>query len=83
MTSTPAHEEPIATVDVWTLAAQARWPIVRAFTHRFVEQMDLRRYTRELLASGEWSVVRVQPHPEAAGLPSTHVFDVFGVRVAR
>jgi hypothetical protein len=76
---TPVLEEPIGTIDVWTLRAQARWPILRALTHRFVEQIDLRHYTRELLASGAWSVIRVEPHLEA-GTPSTHVFDVFGIR---
>jgi len=78
--TTWAAQEQIATVDIWTFGERLRWPILRALSRRFVEHMELRRYTHDLLASGQWSVIRVQPHVESAGTPSTHVFDVFGVR---
>jgi hypothetical protein len=78
--NTWAAQEQIATIDTWTLGERLRWPILRALSRGFVEKMELRRYTHDLLASGQWSVVRVAPHVESAGIPSTHVFDVFGVR---
>ena len=75
-----AAQEQIATIDIWTVGERLRWPILRALSPRFVERMELRRYTHDLLASGQWSAIRVEPHVGSAGLPSTHVFDVFGVR---
>jgi hypothetical protein len=71
-----SSEERIATVDVWMLR-ELRWPIIRLFARRFVEERELGRYIRELLASGRWRAIRVVPR--AGGQDSRpHVFDVYG-----
>ena len=76
------REERIGTVDVWQLTQGMRWPIMRMLAKRFVEEMALGRYLRCLLDTRRWSVVRVVPHADEAGVPSTHVFDVYGVPVS-
>lgn len=73
------QEEFIGTVDVWELKSGIRWMITRLFSRHFVEEVELGRYMRGLLATRRWSVVRVVPHMNEEGLPSTHVFDVYGV----
>ena len=73
------QEEFIGTVDVWELRSGIRWMIMRVFARRFVEDVELGRYLRGLLATRRWSVVRVVPHNNQQGLPSSHVFDVYGV----
>lgn len=70
-------EEFIGTVDVWQLR-QLRWPVMRILARHFVEELELGRYMRRLLATGEWSAVRVQPRPNPAQA-ETHVYDVYGV----
>ena len=72
-------EELIGTVDVWELRSGIRWMIMRMISRHFVEEMELGRYLRGLLATRRWSVVRVVPHMTEQGVPSTHVFDVYGV----
>jgi hypothetical protein len=76
------QEELIGTVDVWELRSGIRWMIMRALARHFVEEVELGRYMRGLLATRRWSVVRVVPHINPQGLPSTHVFDVYGVPVS-
>ena len=71
-------EELIGTVDVWELNSGVRWMITRALSPRFAQEVELGRYMRRLLASRRWSVVRVVPHTDERGVPSTHVFDVYG-----
>jgi hypothetical protein len=73
------QEEFIGTVDVWDLKSGIRWMIMRVFARHFVEEVELGRYLRGLLATRRWSVVRVVPHINPQGLPSRHVFDVYGV----
>src|SRR5919202_7124514 len=76
---TQVQEEFIGTVDVWELRSGIRWMITRVFSRHFVEEVELGRYMRGLLATRRWSVVRVVPHINAQGLPSSHLFDVYGV----
>jgi hypothetical protein len=78
-TSSAAGEEFIGTVDVSQLHA-IRWWFLQFFAPRYVEDMELGRYLRGLLATGTWSMVRVSPHVDENGVPSPHVFDVYGVR---
>ena len=73
------QEEFIGTVDVWELRSGIRWMITRVFSRHFVEEVELGRYMRGLLATRRWSVVRVVPHLNQQGLPSSHVFDVYGM----
>lgn len=71
-----SQEQFIGTVDVWQLR-QVRWPFMRLLARHFVEEVELGRYMRRLLATGHWSAVRVVPraHPAQA---NAHVFDVYG-----
>jgi hypothetical protein len=77
------HEELIGTVDVSRLRSGIRWMIMRPFAPHFVEEVELGRYLRGLLATRRWSIVRVVPHLDDLGAPSSHVFDVFGVPAPR
>ena len=72
-------DEFIETIDVWALRS-LRWPVMRVLSRHFVEERELRRYERGLLATGRWTLVRVAPHQSDAGTASTHIFDVFGQR---
>ncbi len=73
-----ANEQFIDTVDLRQLRSGSLWPIMGLLAPHFVEEIELGRYMRRLLATHRWSVVRVVPHPEAQDVPSKHVFDVFG-----
>jgi hypothetical protein len=64
----------IGTVDVWQLR-ELRWPILRLFARRYVEERELGRYVRELLATKNWQAIKVLPHSDAP-----HVFDLYGQR---
>ena len=55
------HEELIGTVDVSRLRSGIRRMIMRPFAPHLVEQVELGRYLRELLATRRWSIVRVVP----------------------
>lgn len=74
--SSELHEEFIETVDVWQLR-QLRWPILRFLAPRFLEERELDRYMRGLLASGRWTCVRVSPQAPAASV-RPHIFEVYG-----
>jgi hypothetical protein len=69
-----ADEVVIGEVPLSQVRGRVRWPLMRMMAPRFVEQVELQRYVRELLRSGRWSRVRVAPHPR-----SVHVYDVYGV----
>ena len=72
----PREEQLIGIVDTWQLR-QLRWPILRFFARRFVEQRELDHYVQTLLASGRWSSVRTMP--TAAGTARwPHIFEVYG-----
>jgi hypothetical protein len=73
-TATDDLEVPIGGVDVWQLPRQVRWSIMRALAREHVEQVELRRYVRALLATGAWRLVRV-----VARTDKRHVYDLFGV----
>jgi hypothetical protein len=68
----------VGTVDIGQLR-EIRWPIMRLLARRYVEEMEMGRYMRTLLATGHWAVVLMVPHKTLQGTPSTHVFDVYGV----
>jgi len=76
---TGQQDEFIDTVDVRELKSGIRWMITRVLSRRFAEDLERGRYLRRLLDTRRWSVVRVVPHTDRLGLPSTHVFDVYGV----
>lgn len=67
----------LATVDVRQLRT-LRWGLLRELFPAFVEEIELGRYLRQLLARRENSAVAIEPHRDASGQLSTHVFDVYG-----
>ncbi len=67
----------IDTVDIHDLR-QLRWPIMRMLAPHFVEEIELGRYVKGLLATRKWADVRVVPHRTPDGQISRHVFDVYG-----
>lgn len=69
----------IDTVDVNELRSAIRWFFMRPFAPRLAQVLELGRYVRELLRTGRWSRVHLQPHVDHTGAPSRHVFDVYGV----
>ena len=73
------NNELIGTVDARELKSGIRWMITRLLSRDFAEEVELGRYMRGLLATRRWSVVRVVPHTDERGVPSTHIFDVYGV----
>jgi hypothetical protein len=72
--------EYIESVDLRFLGRPGRWPIMRIFAPRFVEQLALGAYMRELLHSGQWSIVSVEPVVSGEGQASAHQFNVYGKR---
>ncbi len=74
---TQPQQEFIGTVDIHDLR-QLHWPLMRLLAPHFVEELELGRYMKGLLATGRWRDVRVVPHRSATGELSKHVFDVYG-----
>jgi hypothetical protein len=71
-----AGREPLVTVDVRTLET-VRWGPLRLMFPAFVEEIELGRYLRRLLAKNECRPVQIERHCEPNGQLSTHVFDVY------
>ncbi len=72
-----AEQQFIATIDIQELR-QLHWPIMRLLAPHFVEELELGRYMKGLLATRRWRDVRVVPHRMETGELSKHVFDVYG-----
>jgi hypothetical protein len=70
------QRQPLATVDVHELRT-VRWGPLRQLCPTFVEEIELGRYLRQLLARSENHAVTLEPHQEANGTKSSHVFDVY------
>jgi hypothetical protein len=66
----------VATIDVRELHG-IRWGMMRQLFPKFVEEVELGRYLRELLTSGQYGAVRVERHRNSTGQLSTHTFDVY------
>jgi hypothetical protein len=74
------HEEmPVATVDVTQLNT-LWWGPMRQLCPSFVEQMELGRYLKRLLASAGCQAVQLEQHRDATGAVQPHVLDVYFVR---
>jgi hypothetical protein len=69
-TATPIREL-IATVDSRELNSLRRGPLLQMFP-AFVEEIELGRYLKKLLASMRCCAVELAPH-----VGSSHIFDVF------
>ena len=72
--------KPVATVDVTQLNT-VRWGPMRQLFPAFVEEIELGRYLRRLLANAECRAVQIEAHRNADGRPMPHVFDVFFIEV--
>jgi hypothetical protein len=70
--------ELLATVDVRELNT-LWWGPMRVMFPRFVEEVELGRFLKTLLASGRCRAVHIELHRQPDGSPSPHVFDVYGV----
>jgi hypothetical protein len=70
------NQTPLATVNVAQLNS-LRWGPMRQICPSFVEEIELGRYLRRLLASAECQTVQLEPHRDAAGAVQPHVFDVY------
>ena len=74
---TERNEQLIGTIDVRTLH-EVNWPIFRLLARSFVERLELRRYKRELLSSGQWERIRAVPRKDRP-----HVYDLLGRPASR
>jgi hypothetical protein len=71
-------EVPLTTVDVRELDT-LMWGPLRAMFPSFVEEIELARYLKRVLAHSECKAVQIERHRDASGAPSTHIYDVFFV----
>jgi hypothetical protein len=78
MTAELDREAPLAIVDSRQLNT-VRWGPIRQMFPAFVENIELGRYLKDLLATAECHGVQLRPQRDASGNPSTHVFDVVRV----
>jgi hypothetical protein len=69
-------EQAVATVDVAQLNT-LRWGPMRQLFPSFVENIELGRYLKGLLASEECQAVQLEPHRNANGTALPRVFDVY------
>ena len=76
MTIPESTRQLIATVDARELQTQM-WGPLRAMFPTFVEEIELGRYLKRLLAHDTPQAVVVEPHRDADGRASSHVFDVY------
>jgi hypothetical protein len=69
---------PVATVDVKQLSS-VRWGPMRQLFPAFVEDLELGRYLKRLLAetTTDCQTVQLEPHRDAQGRLMPHVIDVF------
>jgi hypothetical protein len=75
MTTTSHRRRLVATVDVRDLNT-LRWGPLRQMFPLFVEDIELGRYLKKVLATDECTAVQIEPHLDSGGRSSTHVFDV-------
>jgi hypothetical protein len=71
------NEQFIRAVDIRSLH-ELNWPIFRLLARSFVERLELQRYKRKLLSSGQWERVRAVPRGD-----TPNVFDLYGQPAAR
>lgn len=71
-------EAPVTTVDVRELNT-LMWGPLRAMFPSFAEEIELARYLKRVLAHAQCRAVQIEPHRDASGQASTHIFDVFFV----
>lgn len=72
------RDAPLATVDIRELNT-VRWGPIRQLFPAFVENIELGRYLKHLLATAQCRAFQLRPHRDASGKLSTHIFDVIPV----
>jgi hypothetical protein len=55
------------------------WGPLRAMFPSFSEQIELARYLKRVLAHAQCRAVQIEPHRDASGQASSHIFDIFYV----
>jgi hypothetical protein len=75
-TNRPDGLEWLATVDVRQLDS-LRWRGLRWMFPTFVDDIELTRYLKGLLAHSDIHAVTIKPHTDELGRPSTHEFDIY------
>ena len=71
-------EVSVGTLDVRQLKT-LHWGPIGAMFPSFVAEIELARYMRRALSDPTCKSVRVEPHRDASGVPSSHIYDVFYV----
>jgi hypothetical protein len=71
-----SYRKPLATVDVSTLST-IPWGPIRQMFPGFVQELELARYLKRILAESPCRAVEIHPHVESDGKASGHVFDVY------
>jgi len=71
-------DAPVTTVDVRELDT-LMWGPLRVMFPSFAEEIELARYLKRVLANSQCKAVQIEPHRDASGRPSSHIFDVFFV----
>lgn len=71
-------EVPVTTVDVRELNT-LMWGPLRAMFPSFADEIELARFLKRVLAREQCKAVQLEPHRDASGQASTHIFDVFFV----
>jgi hypothetical protein len=78
MPARPHGKTPVTTVDVRELDT-LMWGPLRPMFPLFAERIELARYLKRVLADSHGRTVEIEPHRDATGRASTHVFDIFYV----
>jgi hypothetical protein len=74
---TKPNDQFIETVDIRSLH-ELNWPIFRLLARSFVERLELQRYKRTLLSSGQWERIRAVPRADRP-----YLFDLYGLPAVR
>lgn len=76
MTGQQQLRQLVSTIDVHELHS-IDWGPIRLMFPAFADDMELGRYLKQLHKGGTLGVVSIEPHMDANGHPSTHIFDVY------
>jgi hypothetical protein len=76
MTQTATVGALIATVNAHELHSPG-WNLMRQIFPRFVEEMELGRFVRDLMKDGEYAGVRIEHHRLPDGRTSGYQFDIY------
>jgi hypothetical protein len=78
MPDQPASHTLVSTVDVRELRTMM-WGPLRYMFATFMEEIELSRYLKTVLAQHRCQAVRIEAHRDADGHVSNHVFDIYEI----